>query len=125
MFSARYSSGSSGLPPAYSPSPAINFAWCSSKLSEIYLRKIRPRTTCLYSAASILLRSLSAASQSLASKPILAEELLLLLPERERDINRRNYQNSTSLWSGKPPKAELRKTKENGNRKRSACLSAL
>src|SRR5206468_9157626 len=38
-------------------------------------RKVRPRTTCLYSAASILLRSLSAASQSLASKPMLAELL--------------------------------------------------
>ena len=47
----------------------------SSKASEMYLRKIRPRTTCLYSAASMLLRSLSAASQSLASKPMLAEEL--------------------------------------------------
>ena len=35
----------------------------------MYLRKIRPRTTCLYSAASMLLRSLSAAGQSLASKP--------------------------------------------------------
>src|SRR4030095_2721944 len=35
----------------------------------MYLRKMRPRTTCLYSAASMLLRSLSAVSQSLASKP--------------------------------------------------------
>ena len=35
----------------------------------MYLRKIRPRTTCLYSAASMLLRSASAAAQSLASKP--------------------------------------------------------
>ncbi len=40
---------------------------CSSKVSEMYLRKMRPRTTCLYSAASMLLRSLSAASHSLAS----------------------------------------------------------
>src|SRR2546423_8088581 len=75
MFSARYSSGSSGFAPAYSPSPATSFAWCSSKLSEMYFRKMSPRTTCLYSAASMLLRSLSAASQSLASKPMLAEEL--------------------------------------------------
>ena len=52
-----------------------SLAWCSSKVSEMYLRKIRPRTTCLYSAASMLLRSLSAASQSLASKPRLAELL--------------------------------------------------
>src|SRR5438034_871039 len=41
----------------------------------MYLRKISLRTTCLYSAASILLRSLSAASQSFCSKPILAELL--------------------------------------------------
>src|SRR5687767_75248 len=38
----------------------------------MYLRKIRPRTTCLYSAASMLLRSASAEAQSLASKPRLA-----------------------------------------------------
>ena len=38
----------------------------------MYFRKISPSTTCLYSAASMLLRSLSAASQSLASKPRLA-----------------------------------------------------
>src|SRR5690554_374461 len=30
----------------------------------MYLRKMRPRTTCLYSAASMFLRSLSAAFQS-------------------------------------------------------------
>ena len=41
----------------------------------MYLRKIRPSTTCLYSAASMLLRSLSAVSQSLASKPRLAVPL--------------------------------------------------
>ena len=35
----------------------------------MYLKKISPCTTCLYSAASMLLRSLSAVSQSLASKP--------------------------------------------------------
>ena len=35
----------------------------------MYFRKISPRTTCLYSAASMLLRILSAASQSLASNP--------------------------------------------------------
>ena len=35
----------------------------------MYLRKIRPRTTCLYSAASMLLRRASAACQSFASKP--------------------------------------------------------
>jgi hypothetical protein len=40
------------------------------------LEKIRPRTTCLYSAASMLLRSASAACQSFASKPRLAAVLL-------------------------------------------------
>lgn len=38
----------------------------------MYLWKINPMTTCLYSAASILDRNLSAASHSLASKPMLA-----------------------------------------------------
>ena len=37
--------------------------------------KLRPRTTCLYSAASMLLRSLSAVSQSFASNPRLAPPL--------------------------------------------------
>ena len=48
----------------------------ASKASEMYLRKIRPSTTCLYSAASMLLRSASEACQSLASKPRLAAVLL-------------------------------------------------
>src|SRR5438132_12804928 len=34
----------------------------------MYLRKMRPRTTCLYSAASSVPRSLSAAAQRVASK---------------------------------------------------------
>ena len=38
----------------------------------MYLRKISPRTTCLYSAASMLLRSASAACQSCCSKPTFA-----------------------------------------------------
>src|SRR5450756_304335 len=70
ILTARYSSGSSGSAP---------FAFCASssaclasKASEMYLRKIRPRTTCLYSAASMLLRRPSAICQSLASKPPLA-----------------------------------------------------
>ena len=41
----------------------------SLNASEMYLRKIRPRTTCLYSAGSMLLRSRSAAAHSLSSKP--------------------------------------------------------
>src|SRR5947207_2236350 len=80
------SSGSSGFAPAYSPSPLSSFAWCSSKLSEMHLRKMRPRTTCLYSAASMLLRNLSAASQSLASKPMLAELLKVVLLDFARAI---------------------------------------
>src|SRR5207247_909305 len=50
----------------------------------MYLRKMSPRTTCLYSAASMLLRSLSAASQSLASKPMVAEEVLSAETDFER-----------------------------------------
>src|SRR5579883_2839666 len=69
-FSARYSSGSSGSAPW---TCWANKAACfSSKASEMYLRKSRPSTTCLYSAASMLLRSLSAACQSVCSKPSVA-----------------------------------------------------
>src|SRR4051795_13363099 len=108
MFSARYSSGSSGLPPAYSPSPARSFAWCSSNESEMYLRKIRPRTTCLYSAASILLRSLSAASHSFCSKPILAELWLGDFVDFGRGIYRaailgqasRDEKGKSEAWNG-------------------------
>src|SRR5205823_4741194 len=64
----------------------------------MYFRKMRPRTTCLYSAASMLLRSLSAASQSLASKPMLAPDSVLLLVEPERAMKRQTYQTLTSLW---------------------------
>ena len=58
MSSPRYSSGSSGSAPA--PRSDSSLAWASSKASETYLRKISPRTTCLYSAASMLPRSASA-----------------------------------------------------------------
>src|SRR5256886_13384196 len=64
-FSARYSSRSSGSAP-FSFSSAACF---SAKASEMYFRKMRPRTTCLYSAASRLPRSLSAVAQRVASKP--------------------------------------------------------
>src|SRR5690348_3628192 len=49
----------------------------------MYFRKIRPSTTCLYSAASMLLRSLSAASHSLASKPRLAPLPLAVFAPRD------------------------------------------
>src|SRR5438105_613910 len=75
MLAARYSSGSSGLAPcAFWPSSSACFA---SKASEMYLRKIKPRTTCLYSAASMLLRRASAAAQSFASRPMVALSALL------------------------------------------------
>src|SRR5476651_1620431 len=48
----------------------------------MYLRKIRPRTRCL----SILLRTLSAASQGVASKPRLAAELVV--EADRRDMNK-------------------------------------
>jgi 3-oxoacyl-ACP reductase-like protein len=67
MLAARYSSGSSGSAP--SARAASSSACLASKASEMYLRKIRPRTTCLYSAASMLLRRASAAAQSVASNP--------------------------------------------------------
>ena len=52
---ARYSSGSSGSAPW--PRSVSNWPRPSSKASEMYFRKMRPRTTCLYSAASMLHRS--------------------------------------------------------------------
>ena len=64
MPSAVYSSLSAGSTPW--SGWASSSAWWASKASEMYLRKMRPRTTCLYSAASMWPRSLSAAAQSLA-----------------------------------------------------------
>src|SRR5467141_4048838 len=46
----------------------------------MYLRKIRPRTTCLYSAASMLLRRASAAAQSFASRPSVALGSWVVVP---------------------------------------------
>ena len=70
MLAALYSSGSSGSAPFLR---CISSSACfASKASEMYFRNIRPRTTCLYSAASILLRRPSAICHSLASKPRLA-----------------------------------------------------
>ncbi len=47
----------------------------SENESEMYLRKMRPSTTCLYSAASMLPRKVSAAAQRVASNPNGAEPL--------------------------------------------------
>jgi hypothetical protein len=68
----RYSSRSSGSASGIWRSSAR----CSSKASEMYLRKMRPRTTYFYCEASMWPRSLSAAAQSLSSKPRLAPEPL-------------------------------------------------
>lgn len=65
-----YSSLSSGSAPAYWPSLDCSFVWSSSNESDMYFRKMRPRTTCLYSAASIFLRSLSAALKRVFSKGV-------------------------------------------------------
>ena len=69
MFSAMYSSRSSA---ASSPHSASTAAWCSSKASEMYFRKMSPSTTCLYSAASIEPRRASAIAHSSASWPVVA-----------------------------------------------------
>src|SRR5580704_3154838 len=84
MFSARYSSGSSGSAPSLRC--ASSSACFASNASEMYLRKIGPSTTCLYSAASMLLRSASAACHSFASKPSVAPLSLPLLFDRPRAI---------------------------------------
>jgi hypothetical protein len=62
------------------------FAFASDQLRMVLFEtvgdvfeEIRPRTTCLYSAASMLLRNLSAASHSFCSKPMLAELLFDLV----------------------------------------------
>ena len=71
MFSAVYSSCSSSN-PSPSSSSSLYFA---SKRSEMYFKKINPRTTDLYSDASMFPRRTQAASQICFSKPI-----LLVLP---------------------------------------------
>jgi len=45
----------------------------------MYFKKIRPRTTCLYSAGSMLLRILSAAAHKDCSNPMLAAVLPLAI----------------------------------------------
>src|SRR6266702_6365673 len=73
MYSSRLSSSiSASVPVMPSDSSSVaSSALRASKASETYLRKINPRTTCLYSAASIEPRSLSAACHSASgSTPI-------------------------------------------------------
>src|SRR4051812_27182853 len=89
-FAARYSSrfsaasarcGSSLINHSLlgSEKPKRSCSRFSSKASEMYLRKMRPRQTCLYSEASMWPRILSAAAQSWASKPRAAPFLELEL----------------------------------------------
>ena len=47
----------------------------------MYLKKIKPRTAWLYPSACMLLRSLSAVDQSLASKQIVVTESLPFLAD--------------------------------------------
>ena len=62
------------------PSPSSTSPWyLSSNLSEIYFKKINPRTTFLYSDASILPRSTQAASHICFSNPISAVFLSAIL----------------------------------------------
>ena len=68
MFSEVYSSLSSSKP---SPSSTSSL-YLASKRSEMYFRKISPRTTDLYSEASRFPRSKSAAFHISFSKPISA-----------------------------------------------------
>src|SRR5690606_32757001 len=86
MLAARYSSRSSGS--VYSVSClALSSSYFSWKASEMYFKKIRPSTTCLYSAASIWPRNLSAICQSLSSKPRLAPfcfPIVILPPYTEK-----------------------------------------
>ena len=75
MFSAVYSSLSSSMPY---PSETRSLYFCSN-LSEMYFRKISPRTTCLYSEASILPLNRSAAFQICFSNPTSAELTLAIM----------------------------------------------
>ncbi len=56
----------------------LELLYRSSNASEMYFRKTRPRTTCLYSPGSMWPRILSAAFQSFSSKPRFAS--LFVLP---------------------------------------------
>ena len=72
MLAALYSSGSSGSAPSPAAAAAASSACLASNASLMYLRKMSPSTMCLYSAASMLLRSMSAEAQSLGSRPVVA-----------------------------------------------------
>ena len=76
ILTARYSSGSSGSAPC---APCDSSSACfASNASEMYFRKMRPSTTCLYSAASMLFRNASAVAQSFASNPRFAAVSVLV-----------------------------------------------
>src|SRR5260370_39099998 len=65
----------------------------------MYFRKIRPRTTCLYSAASMLLRKASAARQSVASNPRFADETSLRLDLGTCSPGRSGTTGSPERWA--------------------------
>src|SRR5581483_2964256 len=106
ILAARYSSGSSGSAPwAFCVSSS---ACLASKASEMYLRKMRPRTTCLYSAASMLLRRASAAAHSFASKPRFAVVRLLVALTMRRRTPRYADWGSERLPACQMPKSGIR-----------------
>jgi len=55
------------MPSAASSAASAVRLWANA--SEMYFRKINPSTTCLYDAASIEPRNVSAAFHSVSSKP--------------------------------------------------------
>ena len=79
------------------PSPSATSSQCfSSKRSEIYLRKISPSTTFLYSEASIFPRNTHAASHICFSKPMSAvvfSAIVFLLSVLTHPVNIANYTN--------------------------------
>ena len=104
MFSAVYSSRSSA---ASSPNSASTAAWRSSKASEMYFRKIRPSTTCLYSAASIEPRRASAIAHNSASWPVEAPPFgfVSTLSRRVPDLRRAMPRDPSSRESGSRPRS--------------------
>jgi len=82
------------------------FPCWAAKVSEMYLRKIRPRTRCLYSAASIWARSLSAVAQSTALKS-LAGASFFALP-RPRLGAGSSSDRSDASRSSRPPRSSPR-----------------
>ena len=75
MFSARYSSGSSGLAPAYSPSPAIELRVVLFETVRDVLEEDEAQDDVLVFRRVHVAAQLVSASHSFCSKPMLAELL--------------------------------------------------